>query len=371
MMFKTSLSAASLLMLLAVCQAQQPLPAVKLEGGGDVPHITNGHVEQRSARAGLATAVQQLAKSAAGPLWVGYAVPATGASRRLMCCFDNHEFNAAGCCAGCRLESGGNSFFNSDSGDCVAQAAPTHVFVLLRFAEGKLTRVRPLTPDCGIDAAETSVTWLNDVNPAESVAYLLPLAQDTTSSTQVQHMATAALALHADASADAALEKLIAPGQPEKTRENAVFWMASERGRRVLPTLLKLARDDQSDRFRQHLTFALSTSKEPEAQQELIRMAHQDAAGSVRGQALFWLAQKAGKKMAGEIASAIENDPDTDVKKKAVFALAQLPDNEGVPKLIDLAKRHPNAVVRKQAIFWLGQSKDPRALLFIEDILTR
>jgi len=27
--------------------------------------------------------------------------------------------------------------------------------------------------------------------------------------------------------------------------------------------------------------------------------------------------------------------------------------------------------VRKQAIFWLGQSKDPRALDFLEEILTK
>ena len=30
-----------------------------------------------------------------------------------------------------------------------------------------------------------------------------------------------------------------------------------------------------------------------------------------------------------------------------------------------------NPVVRKQAIFWLGQSKDPRALDFLEEILTK
>jgi len=28
-------------------------------------------------------------------------------------------------------------------------------------------------------------------------------------------------------------------------------------------------------------------------------------------------------------------------------------------------------VVRREAIFWLGQSKDPRALAFFEEVLTR
>ena len=39
--------------------------------------------------------------------------------------------------------------------------------------------------------------------------------------------------------------------------------------------------------------------------------------------------------------------------------------------LIQVARTNRNAVVRRQAIFWLGQSKDPRALSFFEEILTK
>jgi HEAT repeat protein len=73
----------------------------------------------------------------------------------------------------------------------------------------------------------------------------------------------------------------------------------------------------------------------------------------------------------GTINAAIDNDPDTEVKKKAVFALSQLPRDQGVPLLIDQARNNKNAAVRKQAMFWLGQSKDPRALKFFEEILSR
>ena len=71
------------------------------------------------------------------------------------------------------------------------------------------------------------------------------------------------------------------------------------------------------------------------------------------------------------ITERIEQDPDTDVKKKAVFALSQLPREEGVPLLINVARTNANPAVRKQAMFWLGQSKDPRALAFFEEVLTR
>ena len=44
---------------------------------------------------------------------------------------------------------------------------------------------------------------------------------------------------------------------------------------------------------------------------------------------------------------------------------------DAVPRLISVAKTNKNPVVRKQAIFWLGQMNDPRALDFLEEILTK
>jgi hypothetical protein len=104
---------------------------------------------------------------------------------------------------------------------------------------------------------------------------------------------------------------------------------------------------------------------------ELITLARDGATSTIKGNALFWLAQRAGQKAVGTITAAIENDPDTKVKEKAVFALSQLPKDEGVPLLIQQARTNKNPVVRKQAMFWLGQSKDPRALKFFQEILSR
>ncbi len=59
------------------------------------------------------------------------------------------------------------------------------------------------------------------------------------------------------------------------------------------------------------------------------------------------------------------------MKKRAVFALSQLPKDEGIPLLIKVAKTNQNPAVRKQAMFWLGQSKDPRALDFFADVLSK
>lgn len=118
-------------------------------------------------------------------------------------------------------------------------------------------------------------------------------------------------------------------------------------------------------------TFAISQHAGPEATDILIDRAKNDSSAHEREQAIFWLAQRAGKKSAAAISDAIINDPDTGVKKKAVFALSQLPKDEGVPRLIEVAKTQRNPEVRKQAFFWLGQTHDPRALAYIEDVLTK
>ena len=117
--------------------------------------------------------------------------------------------------------------------------------------------------------------------------------------------------------------------------------------------------------------FAISQHAGSAATDILIDKAKNDQSPHVREQALFWLAQRAGDKSAAAIVDAIKNDPDTGVKKKAVFALSQLPHDEGVPRLIEVARTQRNPEVRKQAFFWLGQTHDPRAMAYIEDVLTK
>lgn len=117
--------------------------------------------------------------------------------------------------------------------------------------------------------------------------------------------------------------------------------------------------------------FVISQHAGTEATDILIDEAKNNKSAHLREQAIFWLAQRAGAKSAAAIVDAITNDPDTGVKKKAVFALSQLPADEGVPKLIEVARTQRNPEVRKQAFFWLGQTHDPRALAYIEDVLTK
>jgi hypothetical protein len=124
-------------------------------------------------------------------------------------------------------------------------------------------------------------------------------------------------------------------------------------------------------RLADNAIFAISRHDDPQAIDLLIRDAKSESLPHTREKALFWLAQRAGARASAAIVDAIVNDPDTQVKKRAVFALSQLPKDDGVPKLIEVARTQRNPDVRKQAFFWLGQSNDPRALAFIETVLTK
>jgi len=277
------------------------------------------------------------------PAWVGYTVPTVPGHDRN--CDWNQGIQAPG---PVHLEPSGQ------------------VQIMLRIQGNHITRIRPISGNCQLDAEGVPLRWLRDVRPAESVAFL---ATFVSADEETRDGAVAAIAMHADPAADEALERLAAAGQAESVREKAVFWMGEARGARGYENLRRIVTGDGSEHIRDKAIFALSISKDPRAVDSMIAAAHNDSSAHVRAQALFWLAHKAGKKAAGAISGAIENDPDTEVKKKAVFALDQLPNGEGIPLLIQVARVNHNPAVRKQAMFWLGQSNDPRALAFFEEVL--
>jgi hypothetical protein len=359
--------------LAAILLAAPYLSSQEKDSG--MPRVENARVEQRTPAGSLAAELTKWTGQAAQPQWIGYAVPQV-ASDREICCQNNGGSWGNGECGICRLENGDHGTnMTSRGGDTVKLEGPRNVVVLLRAEEKRIVKIRVVSEECTLDAGGLPFVWLTGVKPAESIAFLTGYVHgddfDEHDRRDVGQGALTAIALHADESADRAMESFVRPDEREALRKQAAFWLGEAREKAGLLALQKMAKSDPSTDVRAHVTFALSVSREAGALDEMIRMAKEDESAHVRGQALFWLAQKAGKKAVGTITGAIENDPDTDVKKKAVFALSQLPKEEGVPKLIEVAQTNRNPAVRKQAMFWLGQSNDPRALAFFEKVLAQ
>ncbi len=360
--------------------------AVALLGAGwaQKPKITNAKIEEVPAGTSLKALISTVGQ-AASPQWIGYRIPAKP-TERTMCCFDsrnNDSWSSEGassagqCCKGCKMDSDHGVSVGTAS-DCATPEPLPFAFVFLKVENKQVSKARVFSADCPLDFAGLPVHWAEGIKPEESIDFLAGLVQGTDDGDNDRRPgrnAVMAIALHDVPAADAALEKLIQPDRPLSLRGNVSFWLGIERGKRGVEILERAIKSDQDDRFREKVTFAFSQSysqgKQEQALKDLIGMAHNDPSPKVRGQAIFWMAQIGGKKQAEQITEAIENDPETQVKEKAVFALSQLHDGEGVPLLIGVAKNNKNPAVRKKAMFWLGQSHDPRALAYLEDVLTR
>ncbi len=323
----------------------------------NAPPLSNARLEVRPFSGNLDSQLRS-----ASPTWFGYQIEAVRKDES--CCF--YDSNR-----GCWLEGdSGHRMVSVHSSEPVHLEGSNAAAVLFRVENNRIGKVQIFSMSCPLDGGGLPFVWLTGVPAQASLAELRQIAISNSS----EHMtdgAVFAIAQHDGPEADTILNQFTAADQPEKLRERVAFWLGSSRGASGVQTLQQMMKNDPSESVRDKVVFALSISKQPEGLDTLMSVAKTDTAPHVRSQALFWLAQKAGKQAAETITNAIQNDPDTEVKKKAVFALSQLPKDDGVPRLIEVARTQKNAEVRKQAFFWLGQSGDPRALEFIEQVLTK
>jgi HEAT repeat protein len=322
------------------------------------PEITNAHFETRAFSGDLASQIR-----AAGPAWFGYAAHSTPGDHN-SCCWNN------GNQCGCNLENESRQVTGTRPNTPVRLEGSGEVAVLFRVVNNDVQKVRVYSTSCPLDAGALQFVWLTGVPAKTSLAFLEKVALAHTSD-HVLDGAIMAVAQHDDPEADSILERLTRPDRAENVREKAIFWMGASRGARGVTGLKHILATDSSDKTRDKAIFALSINKQPEALETIVSAAKNDSSAHVRSQAIFWLSQKAGQRAVAAITDAVDNDPDTAVKEKAVFALSQLPKDEGVTKLIEVARNNKNPRVRKQAFFWLGQSGNPRALAFIEQVLTK
>ena len=307
--------------------------------------LVNARLDTRPAAGGLEQTFRPLVTTQPQPAWIAYSVPSTRVN--LGCDYVRDGWSQAG---------------------VVHLEPPDHAVILFRVEGGAVERIRTLSPNCEIDAGDLPVHWLADVKPAESVALLETFA---TRRERFMDGAISAIASHSDPAADAALQRFLAPGQPESIRLRVVSWFGPMRGRGGFEVLKNLISGDPNDRVRERAISTLANSKEPEALDLLTATARKDASPRMRMQALSALNRHSGVNVLATFKDAIENDADMQVKRRAVSALQSMPDGEGIPLLIQMAKATRDNEVRKQAMSSLGQSRDGRAISFFEEVLKK
>jgi hypothetical protein len=319
------------------------LMAAALSLGAQPKLLVNAKVDSRSGAA-LDREFKALVAVQPQPAWIMYDVPAVR-NASLSCEYVRDGYSSPG---------------------VIHLEPPDHAVILFRVEANTVGRIRSLSPDCEIDAGGLPVHWLTDVAPAQSVVLLASYVPQRELD---GNGAVSAIAAHADASADAALDRLLASTQPEWLRRSAASLEASQRGRHGVEAVKNLISNDSSDNVRQSAINGLARNKEPEALDLLIATARSDRNPHIRAQAISALNRKQGQPVLDAIQYAISNDADSTVRRRAVDALGSLPDGAGIPMLIQLVKTSKDADVRKQAMNKLESSHDARAQAFFEEVL--
>ena len=291
--------------------------------------------------------------------WVGWSVEAI-AQARDVCCFTNN-FKRRGCSLSDRDGSWGTSHRFEGSG-------ATDIYVLVEMTRGRPSRTRVVSASCPVDGADRRIVWLGPVDPGASLAALSRLLE--ANDDEVADSALTAVAFHADARADALVEKRIFDRSlPEETRKQAIFWAGNARGQAGSKFLERVLSSEPIGELREHAVFALTQSSVPGAGDRIKRVALEDRDNEVRAQALFWLAQSNAPGAGEWIVGRLDVEQDEHVREQAVFALSQLKD--GTDWLLSILRSKRDSETVRRALFWLGQSNDPRALAEIEKILDR
>src|SRR2546430_4879672 len=213
----------------------------------EVPRIENAKLETDAVGTSLDATFRELAGKAEAPEWVGYSVDEI-AGERGVCCDNNWN---DGNCGTCRLEkeNGGTTSTSHSDGSFKLEGA-RRVVVLYRLEAKQVVKIRVASEDCGVDAGGLPFIWLTGVKAPESVAllatYVRRLDFEEHGERKIGSGALTAIALHADASADRALESFTAPEQREALRKQAAFWMGAARGKAGLIALQRMAKADPS-----------------------------------------------------------------------------------------------------------------------------
>ena len=148
------------------------------------------------------------------------------------------------------------------------------------------------------------------------------------------------------------------------------IWLTGVRPADSVSYLSALAHGERYDR--DDALSALAVHAAPEAVPVLLDFVRNGRTTHMRGRALVWLGQTAPFTVSEPvIRDAIEKSRESEMQRQGVAALAQAPHGEGIPLLLELARAHRNAAVQKAAMSWLGRSRDPRAVRFFEEVLSR
>jgi hypothetical protein len=200
---------------------------------------------------------------------------------------------------------------------------------------------------------------------------LVRIARSSDAKRELRGRAVFWIATYDDPAATRTLRQLAGEdGLDEDVRGAAIIALGSDDITDDDVTWLRNLYPHLSEKLRDNVFLAVSRSDGPTASRWLASISTNSAESEhTRQQAMFWLGQ--GRGPTSDLVRLYDKLDEPSLRTHYTFVLSQRRDSEALEKLIDIAQHDRDKSVRHQALFWLGQSKDPRALAFIRELVTR
>ena len=249
------------------------------------PDFVNARLVPRAPQPDVARAIAAITKAQVEPAWIGYAVPAINNDS-----LRGHD----GWSERCRLEQQRvNPATNAPvQGPIRLEPAP-NVMVLIRLQANEIRRIRTLSGDCQVDAGGLQVFWLGDVNGAQSVEFLKTVVSNPVLMNAVRDQsdsALAAIALHRDAAASAAILD-VAKNGAARLRQRALVWIARRAESQAAGIITQAIDNDPDIEVKRQAVSALSQLPRDEGIPLLIKLARSHTNPVVRKHAMQRLGQ--------------------------------------------------------------------------------
>jgi HEAT repeat protein len=158
---------------------------------------------------------------------------------------------------------------------------------------------------------------------------------------------------------------------PVEARADAIFWL-SQQGRGANADYLRTlyGRLTDSD-LKDKTIFAISQIGGADNVNWLMDLAANGQENvDMRKKALFWAGQSNDVSLE-RLTGLYDRMKDRDMKEQMIFVYSQRHEGAALDKLIDIAKHDADPELRKKAIFWIGQSHDPKAVQYLQEVISQ
>jgi HEAT repeat protein len=256
------------------------------------------------------------------------------------------------------------------------------------------------------DTRSSALYWLSGVAPPDAVPELAGIARGGTEPRWLREGAIMTLGqMNNGAGVPTLIEMTKRDADERWVREKAIFWLGNADDDRARATVRAIATSDTVARdLRGQAIFALGfldqqggngpflrslyprlddnqlkdkviqavAQLEDDADQRWLvdRVLDANERVDLRKQALFWRGQRESVPL-GDLLALYPRLDSRELREHYVFVVSQRHESAAVDKLIDLARNDADREIRAKATFWLGQSRDPRAMKFLEDRISK